>query len=167
MCLLINWMLSSEKCLFRSSIFWLPFFVVVWLLSFTNCLCILEIKLLSVTLFANTSSKSTGSFFVLFMISFGGSDGKESTCDAGDLGSIPGLRRSPGGGHGNPLQYSCLENPMNGGAWGLQSMGLQRVGINWETKNSSENYLLNACFYSLFCEMFINLESIPVLFFYF
>ena len=41
----------------------------------------------------------------------GGSDGKESTCNAGDLGSIPGLGRFPGGGHGNPLQYSCLENP--------------------------------------------------------
>ena len=40
-----------------------------------------------------------------------GSDGKESTCSVGDLGSIPGLRRSPGGGHGNPLQYFCLENP--------------------------------------------------------
>ena len=40
-----------------------------------------------------------------------GSAGKESTCNAGDLGSIPGLGRSPGGGHGNPLQYSCLENP--------------------------------------------------------
>ena len=40
-----------------------------------------------------------------------GSDGKESACDAGDLGSIPGLGRSPGGGHGNPLQSSCLENP--------------------------------------------------------
>ena len=39
----------------------------------------------------------------------GGSDGKESACIAGDLGSIPGLARSPGGGHGNPLQYSCLE----------------------------------------------------------
>ena len=37
--------------------------------------------------------------------------GKESSCKAGDLGSIPGLRRSPGGGHGNPLQYSCQENP--------------------------------------------------------
>ena len=36
---------------------------------------------------------------------------KESTCNAGDLGSIPGLGRSPGGGHGNPLQYCCLENP--------------------------------------------------------
>ena len=41
----------------------------------------------------------------------GGSDGKEPTCSAGDLGSIPGLGRSSGGGHGNPLQYSCLENP--------------------------------------------------------
>ena len=41
----------------------------------------------------------------------GGSDGKESTCNAGDLGSVPGLGRSPGGGHGSVLQYSCLENP--------------------------------------------------------
>ena len=41
----------------------------------------------------------------------GGSDGKESTCDMGDQGSIPGSGRFPGGGHGNPLQYSCLENP--------------------------------------------------------
>ena len=41
----------------------------------------------------------------------GGSDGKESTCNEGDLGLIPELGRSPGGGHGNPLQYSCLENP--------------------------------------------------------
>ena len=41
----------------------------------------------------------------------GGSDGKESTCIEGNLGSIPGLERSPRGGHGNPLQYSCLENP--------------------------------------------------------
>ena len=42
----------------------------------------------------------------------GGSDSKESACNAGHLGSIPGLGRSPGGGHGNQLQYSCLENPM-------------------------------------------------------
>ena len=40
-----------------------------------------------------------------------GSDGKEATCNEGDLSSIPGLGRSPEGGHGNPLQYSCLENP--------------------------------------------------------
>ena len=48
----------------------------------------------------------------LFTMGFpGGSDGKESAYSAGDLGSIPGLGRSSGGGHGNPLQYSCLENP--------------------------------------------------------
>ena len=47
----------------------------------------------------------------------GGSEGKASACSAGDLGLIPGLRRSPGEGYGNPLQYSCLENPMDGRAW--------------------------------------------------
>ena len=46
----------------------------------------------------------------------GGSDSKESACNAGDLGSIPGSGRSPGKGHGNPLQCSCLENPMDRGA---------------------------------------------------
>ena len=45
--------------------------------------------------------------------------GKESACNAGDLGSVPGLGRSPRGGHGNPLQYSCPKSPMNRGA--LQS----------------------------------------------
>ena len=47
----------------------------------------------------------------------GGSDGKASACNAGDLGSIPGLGRSPGEGNGNPLQYSCLENSTDGGTW--------------------------------------------------
>ena len=46
-----------------------------------------------------------------------GSDGKESACNAEDLDSIPGLGRSPGEGNGNPLQYSCLENPTYRGAW--------------------------------------------------
>ena len=46
----------------------------------------------------------------------GGSEVKTSACNAGDLGSIPGLGRSPGEGNGNPLQYSCLESPMAGGA---------------------------------------------------
>ena len=47
----------------------------------------------------------------------GGSDSKESTCNAGDLGWISGLGRSPGGGHGNALQYSDLKNPMDRGTW--------------------------------------------------
>ena len=46
-----------------------------------------------------------------------GSEGKVSTCNAGDLGSTPGPGRSPGEGNGHPLQYSCLENSMDGGAW--------------------------------------------------
>ena len=52
----------------------------------------------------------------------GGSDGKASACNVGDPGSIPGSGRSPGEGNGNPLQHSCLENPL--------SMGSQRVGHN-------------------------------------
>ena len=52
----------------------------------------------------------------------GGSDSKESICSAGDVGSIPGSGISPGEGHGNPLQYSCLENPMD--SYG--SLGSQR-----------------------------------------
>ena len=47
----------------------------------------------------------------------GGSDGKESACSTGDLSSIPGSGRSPGEGNGNPLQYSCLKNSMDRGAW--------------------------------------------------
>ena len=53
------------------------------------------------------------------------SDGKESSCSAGDPGSIPGLGRSPGGGRGNPLQYSCPENPWTEGPGGLHSVGSQ------------------------------------------
>ena len=59
----------------------------------------------------------------------GGSDGKASAYNVEDPGSVPRSGRS-GEGTGNPLQYSCLENPMVGGACGLQSMGLQRVGRN-------------------------------------
>ena len=52
-------------------------------------------------------------------------DGKASGYNAGDQSSIPGLGRSPGEGNGNPLQYSCLENPMDGGDCRLQTMGSQ------------------------------------------
>ena len=56
-----------------------------------------------------------------------GSVRKESTCNAGDPGSIPGLGKSAGGGHGNPLQYFCLENPWTEEPGGLQSMLWQTV----------------------------------------
>ena len=62
----------------------------------------------------------------MFVMGFaGGSDGKESACNVGDPGSIPGLGRSLGVGTGSLLQYSCLENPMDRGSW--QTMGWQRV----------------------------------------
>ena len=62
----------------------------------------------------------------------GGSDGKESAHNKGDLGSIPGLERSSGGGHGSPLQYSCLKNPhgQRSLAGYTQSLWSQRVGHN-------------------------------------
>ena len=56
----------------------------------------------------------------------GGSNGEESACNAGDLGSIPGSGRSPGEGHGNPLQYPCLENPMDRGAWQATFSGVTK-----------------------------------------
>ena len=51
---------------------------------------------------------------------------KESACNAGELGSIPGLGRSPGGGNGYPVQYSCLENPMDREAWGAIVHGVTK-----------------------------------------
>ena len=66
----------------------------------------------------------------------GGSEVKVSACNAGDLGMIPGLGRSPGEGNGNPLQYSCLENPMDRGAWWATVHGVQRVEHDWVTSLS-------------------------------
>jgi len=64
---------------------------------------------------------------------------KESASKAGDSGSIPGLRRSPGEGNGNPLQCSCLGNPMNRGAWQATFMGVERVGHDLVTKPLPES----------------------------
>ena len=66
----------------------------------------------------------------------GGSVDKGSACKAGDLGSIPGLGRSPRGGDGYPLQYSCLENPLHRGAWRAASMGSQRVDTTGATEHT-------------------------------
>ena len=60
--------------------------------------------------------------------------GKESACNEGDQGSIPGSGRSPGEGNGNPLQYSCLENPMDRGDWRATVRGVARVGHDLGTK---------------------------------
>ena len=61
----------------------------------------------------------------------GGSDSKESACNAGDRGSIPELGRSSGEGNGYPLQYSWLESSMDRGAWRATAMGSQRLRHDW------------------------------------
>ena len=63
----------------------------------------------------------------------GGSESKESAFNAGDLGSVPGWGRSSGEGNGNPLHYSCLENPVNTGAW---KAAVHRVAKNWTLLSS-------------------------------
>ena len=70
-----------------------------------------------------------------------GSDSKESICNVGVLGLIPGLGRSPGEGNSNPLQYSCLENPMDRGAWKATVHGGHKELDT--TERLTHNYLLN------------------------
>ena len=72
----------------------------------------------------------------------GGSDGEES----GDLGSIPGTGGSPGEGYGSPLQYSCLENTMDRGAWQATIHGVARVGHDLATKPTKVIHTLNKIF---------------------
>ena len=77
----------------------------------------------------------------------GGSDGKESAYNVGDLGSIPGLGRSPGGGHGNLLQYSCLESFTDRGAWWATVHGVTKsqTRLSNQAQHSSleiQNYIV-------------------------
>ena len=84
--------------------------------------------------FSFHSSKKTGFSepvppFPILIVTWGfpgGSEVKASACNVGDLGSIPGSGRSPGEENGNPLQYSCLENPMDGGAWWVTVHGVAK-----------------------------------------
>ena len=88
---------------------------------------------LMATLHLVTSGLSSVILVVLSPVNQGsprGSGGKEPACNAGDLGSIPGLGRSPGEGNGNPLQYSCLENPMDREAW--------RAAVHGVTKSQTQ-----------------------------
>ena len=78
-------------------------------------------------------------------------DSKESFCNAGDPGSILGSGRSPGEGNGYPLPYSCLENPMDRGAWrATVHGGLQRIGHNWVTNTFTEALGLIRSFFKMY-----------------
>jgi len=71
---------------------------------------------------------------------------KNPSANAGDTGSVPGSGRSPGEGHGNPLQYSCLGNPMHRGAWQATVYGVTRVRHNLATKQQQQKYTLKNLF---------------------
>ena len=91
-----------------------------------------------------------------------GSDSKESACNAREPGSVPGLGRYPGEGNGNPLQYSCLENFMDRGAWGQQSMWSQshtQLSMHTHKVNKTWTALLSL-FYSFWYLHFCILVSL-------
>ena len=75
----------------------------------------------------------------------GSSASKEPTCNAGDPGSIPGSKRSLGERNGNPPQYSCLENPMDRGAWWATVHEVAKVGYDLATETKKPNHLLALC----------------------
>ena len=99
----------------------------------------------------------------------GGSEVKVSAWNAADQGSIPGLRRSPGEGNGNPLQYSCLENPMEGGAWQATVHGVAKSQTRLSdftftyalNMNSDYFWMLGVCVYMLSqVQLFVTLLTI-------
>ena len=73
----------------------------------------------------------------------GGASDKASARDIRDVGLIPGLGRSPGGGHGNPLKYSCLENPMDRGAWGaiVRRVPKSQTQLKWLSTHTVHYYM--------------------------
>ena len=91
----------------------------------------------------------------VFLDFLGGSDGKESACNVGDLDSILGLGRSPGGGHGNP-QYSCLENPMVRGAWWATVHGVAKSNMT-EQLSTAQHEVKLACDHC--CGFYVTAQS--------
>ena len=83
---------------------------------YSRCMCYGSVFCQVISGFSGASFKFLPAFLLTLYFP-DCSDGKESACNAGDLGSIPVSGRSPGEGNGNQLQYSCLENPMDRGAW--------------------------------------------------
>ena len=103
-------------------------------------------------------SYSAPKFVWFFFFKVGGSEVKASACNAGDLGLIPGLGRSPGEGNGNALQYSCLENPMDTGAWWAIVHGVAKS----RTRLSDFTFTLFMVKYS-FCSLILLVSSLNCL----
>ena len=81
----------------------------------------------------------------------GGSEVKASACNVGDLGLIPGLGRSPGEGNSNPFQYSCLENPMDGGAWWATVHGVAKSQTQFERLHFTSSNIYDLCLFLHIC----------------
>ena len=93
-----------------------------------------------------------------------GQTGKEFACNAGDRGLIPGLKRSPGEGNGNPLQYSCLGNLMDGGAWWATVHGFVKSQDTTEQLTHADHrnipfFLTKDCFFNLISQLINNMPA--------
>ena len=110
---------------------------------------------------AKGEPEASGAILCLFICLSSGSDGKESPCNVRDLGSIPGLGRSPGGGHGNPLQYSYLDTSMDKGAWPAAIHGVTKVlGTTEQLKTAQPTHSLNLTSYRSHCGLLIAFGSL-------
>ena len=104
----------------------------------------------------------------------GGSEGKASHCNAGDLGSIPGSGRPPGEGNGNPLQYFCLENPIDRGAWWATVHGIAKSRTRLSNFTFSTSFLsihksikyTYLCMYKHLCIVFLNFTFLALKMFF-
>ena len=129
----------------------------------------MQASLLSLGNFSRPHHCSLGySSFILSFPFSGGSDAKESACNAGDLGSIPGLGRSPREGNSYPLQYSCLENPKNRAAWQVHRLANSQTRLSdfhFPIKDLSlpTCFILLLSFHSAPQLLFFTLELIPQL----
>ena len=121
--ILVLWMLSFKAAFLLSSFTFIKRLLSSSSLSAISVLSSASLRLLIFlpAILTPACDSSSLAFHVMYYSAYldfpGGSQGKESTCSGGDLGLILKLGRSPGGEHGNPLHYSCLENPMDKGAW--------------------------------------------------
>ena len=137
--ILVFWMLSFKPTFSLSSFTFIKRLFNSSLLSAIRVVSSAYLRLLIFlpAILIPACASSSPAFHMMYS-SYGGfphsSVSKSSACNAGDPGSISGSGRSPGEGNGNPLQYSCLENPMDRGAWWATVYGIERVGHNLGTK---------------------------------